>query len=47
MLCRLHFKLKKAVLQQQMQDWLTQTDKAHTNLVQDTIGTIGKELDKL
>ena len=47
MLCRLHFQLKKAVIEQQMQDWLASADKNHKKLVQDAVSAIGKELDKL
>ena len=47
MLCRLHFQLKRAVIEQQMQDWLAAADKNHKKSVQDAVTAIRKELDKL
>lgn len=42
--CRLHFQLKKGVIQQQLQDWLVAAGK---HLAKDTVTAIRSELEKL
>jgi len=47
MLCRSHFQLKKGVIQQQMQDWLSVADKTTSKPMKEAVAAIKTEFEKL
>ena len=47
MLHRLHFQLKKGVIQQQLQDWQAMADKHHAKLVKEAVAAIKTELERV